>query len=143
MRSRYAQSLEPILAEISPFRANAGGRISQSKRWAEPSWRLRATDWKCPANFVRWMARDSTLSNRNAADLKRQRIWSYCKARREPRYPLPAASPISKFFGIDKCVVRFVVSCDALFTGNGCFDGECTLESQTLTEQETYLPGRC
>jgi hypothetical protein len=34
------------------------------------------------------------------------------------------ASPSASFSGVDKCVARFVVSCDALFTGNGGFDGE-------------------
>jgi hypothetical protein len=28
-----------------PFRANAGGEISQVKPWAKLSWPLRATDW--------------------------------------------------------------------------------------------------
>jgi hypothetical protein len=34
------------------------------------------------------------------------------------------ASPSANFSGINKCVARFVVSCDALFTGSGGFDGE-------------------
>lgn len=34
------------------------------------------------------------------------------------------ASPSPRFSGIDKCVVRFVVSCDALYTGSRGFDGE-------------------
>jgi hypothetical protein len=34
------------------------------------------------------------------------------------------AKPTPNFSGIDKCVVRFVVSCDALFTGSDGFDGE-------------------
>jgi hypothetical protein len=33
-------------------------------------------------------------------------------------------TPSATFSGIDKCVARFVVSCDALFTGSGGFDGE-------------------
>jgi hypothetical protein len=35
-----------------------------------------------------------------------------------------SSEAIGKFSGVDKCVARFVVSCDALFTGNGGFDGE-------------------
>jgi hypothetical protein len=34
------------------------------------------------------------------------------------------ANPTPNFSGIDKCVVRFVVSCNALFTGSDGFDGE-------------------
>ena len=34
------------------------------------------------------------------------------------------ASPGASFSGINKCIARFVVSCDALFTGSGGFDGE-------------------
>jgi hypothetical protein len=34
------------------------------------------------------------------------------------------ASPSGSFSGINKCVARFVVCCDALFTGTGGFDGE-------------------
>jgi hypothetical protein len=35
-----------------------------------------------------------------------------------------STGPSSSFSGITKCVVRFVVSCDALFTATGGFDGE-------------------
>lgn len=34
------------------------------------------------------------------------------------------ASPSPNFPGVNKCIARFVVSCDALFTGSGGFDGE-------------------
>jgi hypothetical protein len=34
------------------------------------------------------------------------------------------AGPSASFPGITKCVARFVVSCDTLFTANGGFDGE-------------------
>jgi hypothetical protein len=38
--------------------------------------------------------------------------------------PQVCTGPSASFSGITKCVARFVVSCDALFTASGGFDGE-------------------
>jgi hypothetical protein len=47
MRRRSASEVRSRFSRTcGPFRANAGGGISQGKPWANLSWPLRATDWK-------------------------------------------------------------------------------------------------